>query len=461
MSIFRSIRFRLTLWFVAMMAAAVLIVSFAVYLGLRQALLSNVDATLRRAAERSVQASQRPVEANASARERADALTFFSLTPTRLVDLDGTIAEQDALFPRDIPDSAATLNNAREGISRFETLALASGDYRLLTAPLSANGRRIAAVQVAQSLQTEYAALDSLRRLLLIVVPGMLLLAALGGALLSQRAFAPMERVRRDVETIIDDSDLSRRVGMRLGQDEVGRLAHTFDRLLERLQGVMGRERQFAADASHELRSPLTAIKGELSVALSRERSNDEYKAVLNQLNGTVDDMNGLVEDLLTLARSSAMLVRVEPFDMAESIRKVCETLAVVAGERKIALSFTCDPSAITMRGDAAKLRRVLVNLIDNALRYTPAGGAVHVRAAKTLDKVRIDVLDTGIGIPARHQPHIFGRFYRVDNSRTRDAGGTGLGLAIVKTIIDAHGGSISIDSQEGRGSCFSVVLNA
>ncbi len=445
-----------------MLAMAMLIACLAVYFGLQTALIASVDNTLRSAAERGVQgAQQQPVDATASARERASALTFLSLTPTRLVRLDGTIALQDSLFPKDFPDAARMIADAQTGTSRFETLSLPSGDFRVLTAPIKANDQRIAVVQVAQSLQTEYAALDSLRQLLLVGAPGILLLAALGGSVLSQRAFAPMEQVRRDVETIIDDTDLSRRVGTGLGQDEVGRLARTFDRLLDRMQAAMERERHFAADASHELRSPLTAIKGELSLALSRERARDDYKTVLTQLDGTVDEMNSLVEDLLALARSSAMQLQLEPLDLAELAGKVHETLSVVAHERNLTLTLNCIPAHVCIQGDGPKLRRVLVNLVDNALRYTPAGGIVHIDLKQTGKHVALSVLDNGIGIAPEHVAHVFERFYRADNSRARDVGGTGLGLAIAQAIVHAHGGTISVDSKLGRGSRFTVALEA
>ncbi len=455
----RSIQFRLTLWFVSVLAIAIVFASVVLYFGLQRALMANVDTTLRRAAERSVRAMQEPQEASEVPGEhKGSPLVLFSLAPTRLIGLDGVVADTDALFPPDLPLERQALDGAARGVSRYETLTLGSGAYRVLTAPVRVEGERVAVVQVAQSLATEQATLASLRNLLFVVVPATLFLATLGGALLAQRAFSPMERVRRDVETIIDDTDLSRRVGNALAPDEVGRLAHTFDRLLERVETAMARERQFSADASHELRSPLTALKGELSVALSRDRSAADYREVLIALESAVDDMSVMVEDLLSLSRSSAAVLNLERMDMAELARQVCDRLSVVAAERGVALAV--DGSAqVWMRGDRLKLQRVLTNLVDNAIRYTPKGGSARVQVEASDEQVAVRVRDTGIGIAPEHQARIFDRFYRADTSRARDVGGTGLGLAIAQVLVFAHNGRITVKSQPGHGSEFAVWL--
>ncbi len=460
----RSIQFRLTLWFVSVLAIAIVFASVVLYFGLQRALMANVDATLRRAAERSVRALQQPLEPNESSGDhnKGSPLVLFSLAPTRLIGLDGVVADTDALFPGDLPLERPALDGAARGVSRYETLTLGSGVYRVLTAPVRVEGERVAVVQVAQSLATEQATLASLRNLLLVVVPVTLFLATLGGALLAQRAFSPMEQVRRDVEMIIDDTDLSRRVGSELSPDEVGRLAHTFDRLLERVETAMARERQFSADASHELRSPLTALKGELSVALSRDRSAADYREVLTQLESAVDDMSVLVEDLLSLSRSAAAVLNLERMDMSELAQQVCDRMGVIAAERGVALAVSGAAVAapqIWMRGDRLKLQRVLTNLVDNAIRYTPKGGSVHVQTEASDEQVTVRVRDTGVGIAFEHQAKIFDRFYRADTSRARDVGGTGLGLAIAQVLVSAHNGRITVKSQLGHGSEFTVWL--
>jgi heavy metal sensor kinase len=323
------------------------------------------------------------------------------------------------------------------------------------------NGDRVAAVQVAQRLDNEMDTLLQVRTLLLIVIPLALVLASFGGWFLAGRALSPMERVRRDVESIIDKTDLSRRVGSDLTDDEVGRLARTFDDLLERVQHAMIREKQFTADASHELRSPLTVLKGEISVALSRERNAGEYRAALHELNSAVDEMSVLVDDLLTLSRASNGALKLEVMDARTLCVQVCERLNVVAQDRQIALTAPAQGEPVLVRADKLKLQRVVNNLVDNALRYTPAGGHVCVDVAREHQAVLIRVKDTGMGIAPAHQAMVFERFYRTDESRARDSGGTGLGLPIAQAIAQAHGGEITLQSAVGQGSEFILRLPA
>jgi signal transduction histidine kinase len=225
----------------------------------------------------------------------------------------------------------------------------------------------------------------------------------------------------------------------------------------------MRRERQFASDASHELRSPLTVLKGEISVTLSRARSAEEYREALAQLELSVDEMSVIVEDLLTLTRASAReaSARNEIVDIGALVALVLERLGSIAEAKRIRLigPTTGDPSLA--RGDRVRLQRVITNLIDNALRYTPEGGAIEARVTVERAEVRVDVQDTGIGIAPEHIDRVFDRFFRADAARDRESGGTGLGLAIAKAIVDGHGGSLSVTSQLGRGTCFTIRLPA
>jgi heavy metal sensor kinase len=452
----RSIRFRLTLWFLGVFALVILLLSGFLYLGLQRVLLENVDASLGRAAQRAVSA---PVTATLSNDDVLGQLNLLSLAPARLVSLEGAVLKSDALFPANVPADGPAMRSASAGNQRFETLAINGVPFRLLTAPVRVNGDRVAAVQVAQRMDAEQETLTQVRALLLVVIPFTLVLAAFGGWFLAGRALAPMEHVRRDVEGIIGHTDLSRRVGQHLGDDEVGRLARTFDGLLERVQQAMIREKQFTADASHELRSPLTVLKGEISVALSRDRSAGDYRESLAGLNDTVDEMSVLVDDLLALSRASNGSLKLEALDARALSAQVCERLEVIAQDKRITLSPPNAGEPVMVRADKMKLQRVINNLVDNALRYTPAGGAVRVDVACDGTQATIVVQDTGIGIAAEHQAMIFERFYRTDESRARDSGGSGLGLPIAQAIIQAHGGEMTVQSTPGMGSTFRVML--
>lgn len=463
----RTIRFKLTVWFVGILAIVILAISALLYFGLQRVLLQSVDANLRAAGVRSVapanvdQNTQEHGTADNEQSEQLRQLVLLSNTPARLLSLDGTLLQSDPLFPRGISVTVEALETANQGSARFETILVGLSTYRLYTAPVKVNNIRTAIVQVVDSMDDQVSTLTGLRSLLTWLIPFALLLAAIGGSFLAGRALAPMTRVRRDVEKIIDQSDLSHRVSSGLPDDEVGRLARTFDQLLERVQQAMERERRFTSDASHELRSPLTVLKGEISVALSRIRPAEDYRNTLAQLEATVDDMSQLVEDLLTLTRatSNKQIVSMAPLDIVDLVSTICNRLQVIANSKGIGLNTQTDLGVTIVSGDRIKLQRVFTNLIDNALRYTPRGGTVDVITRIEGNNVMIDVRDTGRGIATEHIPRLFQRFYRADSDRARDNGGTGLGLAIAQTIARSHGGRIKVESKPGRGTTFTVIL--
>jgi heavy metal sensor kinase len=455
----RTIGFKLTIWFVSILALAILAVSALFYFGMERVLLQAVDTNLRAAGLRSV--TPDPTRSDKESDEELRQLILLSNTPARLLATDGTVLQTDPLFPTGITVSPEMLANANAGDSRFETIQIPVGTYRLYTAPVRMHETRVAIVQVVNSLDEQMKTLREMRAVLAWLIPISLILAGIGGAFLAGRTLAPITRVRRKVELIVDQTDLSHRVSEGLPDDEVGRLARTFDQLLERVQQAMARERQFTSDASHELRTPLTVLKGELSVALNRPRSADEYRATLARLEPTVDDMSQLVEDLLALTRAAASKENAgqERVNLTNLLRQVCERMKVLADAKGITLNAPPASAGLITLGDRLKLQRVLINLIDNALRYTPKGGRVDVAMRRKEAEVFIDVRDTGRGIRPEHLPRLFQRFYRADSDRARDSGGSGLGLAITQAIVQAHHGQINVESQPGKGSCFTVCL--
>ena len=457
----RTIGFKLTLWFVGVLALAILAVSALFYFGIERVLLQSVDANLRAAGLRSVTPDPTQSDDDEDSEQQLRQLILLSNTPARLLATDGAVMQTDPLFPSSVPVTPEMLNSANAGSSRFETVKIASGTYRLYTAPVRMHEARVAIVQVVNSLDEQMNTLAEMRVVLAWVIPISLILAGIGGAFLAGQALAPMTRVRRKVEMIIDKTDLSHRVSEGLPDDEIGRLARTFDQLLERVQHAMARERQFTSDASHELRTPLTILKGEISVALGRPRTAAEYSETLAHLESTVDDMTQLVEDLLTLTRAAANKENIGQarVNLSELLRQVCERMSVLASAKGVRLNAPTETAGVIALGDRLKLQRVLTNLIDNALRYTPKGGRVDVSIRRKETEALIDVRDTGRGIRPEHLPRLFQRFYRADSDRGRDSGGSGLGLAIAQTIVQAHGGKISVESQPGKGSCFTVSL--
>jgi heavy metal sensor kinase len=448
----RSIRFRLTIWFVAALTAIVLVVSLLLYLGLSQGLIAGVDASLREAAERSVQQPSGAVSDNPA--DAARALALIRNAPARLLTLDGEPLASDPFFPDGVPIPIDAVRSAQRGEEWIDSV----GGFRILSRPVRVNDKRVAIVQTAASLRTVEDALATLRNVLLILLPAALGLAAVGGLFFAGQALAPMERVRTKVERI-EATDLSRRVSGTLAPDEIGKLARTFDGLLDRVEGAMQRERTFASDASHELRSPLTVLKAEVGAALTRPRSVEHYRRTLGEVDKLADELNAVVDDLLTLSRAGNHALTREAVDLGELCQHVGDRLQNAAAAQGLAIHFAGDaPAPFIAQVDALKLQRALTNLIDNAIRYSKKG-AITLRLDKADRAAIITVEDSGVGIAPEHLPHVFERFFRAEADRGRDTGGTGLGLAIVKAIVDAHGGLITVRSTVGAGTAFTMRL--
>ncbi len=241
---------------------------------------------------------------------------------------------------------------------------------------------------------------------------------------------------------------------------QVGRLARTFDAMLARLDDAFRRERQFTADASHELRTPLTVMRGEIDVALNRTRSKEEYARVLRELGTDVDRLTQMANDLLTLARADAskLPLQLGAVRAARLLQAVAEEMRPLADERGVTLIERADET-LTVWADEDKLLHVLFNLVENALKFTPRNGAITLSATRDNHRAVIAVADTGIGVATEHLPHLFERFYRVDEAHSSRGGGAGLGLAIAHALVVAQGGTIAAHSVVGQGTTFTIRL--
>jgi heavy metal sensor kinase len=304
---------------------------------------------------------------------------------------------------------------------------------------------------------------DDILKVLLIIMatvyPAALVAATIGGMFLAGRALSPVDRLTRLARSITAQN-LSKRLSLPRTDDEIGRLAQTFDEMIARLDEAFRRQRQFTADASHELRTPLTAIKGQVEVGLSKTRDAASYREVLEAVEQETDRLIRLVGSLLTLARADAGQLQIanEPTSLTEILDSAREQVKLNARERRIELTANYG-RAVHIRGDRSLLIQLFLNLLENAIKYTEPGGAVTAGWTVDAEEVRVWVRDTGVGIPFEHQSHIFERFYRADSARSRAQGGAGLGLSICRWISEAHGGSISAESTPGGGSVFTVRL--
>ncbi len=305
---------------------------------------------------------------------------------------------------------------------------------------------------------------ETLNSLVLLVTLGSgatLLVAWIGSLWLAKKVLAPIEALCAGAETM-SEADLGKRLVMDSPYREFRRLTQAVNSLLDQFQRSSEVQRNFCEIAAHEMKTPLTILQGNLEVALMKARTVEEYHEVLLNNLQQVERLIALTRPLLTLAKftSSKPPVNLVPLALEPLIQELVDELILLADDRQIMLTFESQPVPSVL-GDAQWLKQALINLLDNALRYTPSGGSVTVRLKAVGQEVAVAVEDTGHGIEPEHIPHLFERFYRTDWARAKDAAGTGLGLPIVKEIMEAHGGSISVTSQVLKGSVFTLRLPA
>jgi heavy metal sensor kinase len=293
---------------------------------------------------------------------------------------------------------------------------------------------------------------------LIIAIPLALAVAAGGGIFLARRALKPVDEIAKTAQQI-EENDLSRRIDVNT-KDELGRLAATLNQMIARLEKAFQRQKQFTSDASHELRTPLSVIEAESTLALQKERPSSDYRQSLETISQEARQMSSLIDQLLTLARADAGKEQwnFTEVNLGELIANLSTDAEVLCQEKGLTFQLGQTPD-LAVKGDEARLRELFMNLVDNAVRYTPAPGTISISLRREGQMAVLAITDTGVGIPAEDIPLIFERFYRVDKSRSRAEGGTGLGLAICRHIAEAHGGKIEVESRVGVGSTFSVWL--
>jgi heavy metal sensor kinase len=459
-----SIRLRLTLWHTALLALVLAGFAALVYVTVNGQVENDVDHEID---VRALQASRelraitvggpprpvRPVELPTSA------LVDTSLY-VQVVSPNGEVLSRSQNLTESLPTPADTLRRALAGQEVRDRLEFEDGRIEMQTAPLTVDGNVVGVLQVAAPLQAAEARLSGLRFVLAGVVLGALGLAALIGWFLASRAMRPVDRMTRTARAIGHSADFSRRLEEPGEHDELGRLASTFNEMLADLDHAFTTQRRFLADASHELRTPLAVIRTNVEALLrGADADPEERDASLRAIARETDRMGRLVADLLALARADAGQPLVQkPVELDALLIEVYQQQRRLADGLNLSLG---ELEQVEIQGDPDRLKQLALNLVDNALRYTPPGGDVTLDVVREGDWAVFRVRDTGVGIPAQDLPHIFDRFYRVDRPRTRQAGGTGLGLAIAKWVAEAHGGRIDVDSVVDRGSTFSVYLPA
>lgn len=462
----RSVGARLTFWYTGILSLTLLVLGATAYGLLTYSLAQDIDVSLRGLAE--VIAAQIQKDGRTPVPPDLDKLFrhFFGYAPGKpYFDMLDPLGRQKSGLPpfsSELPISSEALHNFMHGKGTFETQT-GAGPYpiRVLTHPILEQGQVVSFIQVWVSLENMY---KTRRRFVLImaaVFPLGLLLAGGGGWLLARRALRPVDYMTRAAQRISGEHLGERLLETGTG-DELDRLARTLNEMLGRLDDTFRQIRQFSADASHELQTPLTILKGEIEVALRSPRTPEEYQQVLNSCLEEIERISRLVEGLLLLARADSGVLRMDlkPVDLHNLLNEVATQMQKLADAQGISLSLdTLEP--VTMCGDREHLRRLLLNLIDNAIKYTATGGRVTLSLRRDANYALIGVTDTGIGLSEAEQVRIFTRFFRAGNARSQSGGGAGLGLCIAQSIAEAHGGKIQVHSSPGQGSTFTVVLPA
>ena len=447
----RSIGARLTLWFTAAFAAAMIVLGVAIWLIVRQSLYYAIDDGLR---DR-VEGIRRFIEDHESRLLQDEIKEEFRAHGDffQVVDERGNVIHRgDAL-------AGAVLEPLPSGAAgKFSDGELGSEPLRFLAQPVTVGGQRFT-IETAAPLGALQEGLRNAAWLLAATVPVALLLAATGGYWLSRRALAPVDRITATAR-VIGAQNLAQRLDVASTDDELARLSQTLNDMIARLETAFQKITRFTADASHELRTPLAVMRTTAEVAL-RAPPSGEQRAALEQIVAEIERTSQLVENLLLIAKadSGAAELNKRPIDIVAAVREACTEAEVLARVKGLELTTQLPAASILVHGDRDALRRLFLILLDNAVKYTPAGGSLTVAVRSQEGAVVGTVRDSGIGIAAEHLPYVFDRFYRVDRARSRADGGAGLGLAIGRWIAEAHGGRITVDSEPRRGSAFHVEL--
>ncbi len=455
-----SIRLRLTLLFSIILALTLAGFSFLLYFNVSSATQDSIEEALIDDGQQLVNAREFQRDSIVLPASRFAGPETYVQTLT----INGTLTDKTAnLGEITLPLSNEGLAALQDGQTWLETREVANERVLIYSLPIRAGDQIAGIAQVARSLAEQDRAVATLRTRLIIAGSGVLVLAFVGGWILAGVTLRPIKRLTQMAATIGAERDFDRRVNYNGPKDELGRLATTINGMLAELQvsyqqveQALQAQRRFVADASHELRTPLTTIRGNLAL-LSREPpiSYEDRVAVLTDIISECERLSRLVNQLLVLARADAgQALRSEQLPVGQMVEEVCRQARLLSPTKAIECSGVDGLQAI---GNPDALKQVLLILLDNAVKYTPATSKINVNYLSTNGQIRIVVADNGPGIEPSALPHIFDRFYRTDNARAGD--GTGLGLAIAKALIDGQHGTISAASEPGNGTVFTIEL--
>jgi heavy metal sensor kinase len=452
------LRARITAWYFA-----VLVVAFASFVWISDlGFQHSIETTVNDASRANLESIQNVILRTApkgieEVKEELNELggVWAGAALLEVSDADGKIIFQSPPFKNPYgADNPAT----KDGVS-FVTTNLDDLQYRIATRKVDV-GRQIFQVRAAVPTEPFDQALDRFRLILKETLPFLVVLASLAGYWLSGRALAPVNAI---IETArgVGVQNLSSRLAVPPANDELRRLSETLNAMLGRIEASVKRITQFTADASHDLRTPVALIRSSAELALRRPRTEDEYRETLSRILATSEETTHLIENLLTLARADAGAAELHfsDIDLVPHLDKISEEAGILAAGKGIQVTSELAAGPVRVSADAAAIERLLLIIIENAVKYSPQGGKIEMVLSNGAGSARIEVRDSGIGISDKDLPHIFERFYRADQARSREPGGSGLGLAIARWIVDLHGGLIEAQSTPGNGSVFRITL--
>ncbi|MDR3705417.1 MAG: ATP-binding protein [Paludibacteraceae bacterium] len=457
----RSIRTRVLSWFVLALFIVLMLSALSFYFFMRNVLYSDAERLVRDknfAVGGWINFDIKDINYQVNDYQQSQESAIF----IQVTDLNRkVIGRTDNLkaplpIPKALADSLYKLDNVvitRYQSPRYGAMLLANGTGVV-------DGRICGFVQVAMQEREITKTLDSVTRWISVSIPVLLLLSLLIGLFLTRKLIKPFAVISESAQRISIKELNESRLPVINPQDELGKLTIAINQLLDRLNEAVNSQQQFVADAAHELRTPLAIIQGEIEITLRMPHDIEEYRHTLNSNLEEVHRLSAITENLIALTRldSSKRALEKEDLNLTEMVQLVIDRFLTVLHGRQITCSFS-QTEPIYFIGNKACLQQLLMNLLDNAIKYSPDGSSVFITLQQDCDDVKISIIDEGIGIPSAEIPFIFNRFYRVDKSRSSQIKGSGLGLAIVKSIVDLHQGTIEVKSEDGKGTVVMVSL--
>ncbi len=460
----RSLRFRVTAWFTSVLASSLVLLGGSVYFGLERYLHTALENSLRADA---VSIGKGTLE---SAKERGDSFVVGEINEGFAPEINGRFIRVSRADGSVLYDSKRPLNhsfdpqkippdpNPEIASARDETHA---GVEPLLVyaLPYTTHDGSHFLIEIGSGY---YRLRDTLRGLAMAFgfgLPLVLLVASLGGWLVMGRALNPIRKITKQAEQI-SFQRRHERLPVLETDDELGQLSRTLNRMLDRLEEAVQHIRRFSADASHELRTPLTIIRGELETLIRQSPASPQLVDTLGSALEEVERLTRIVEQLLVLSHLDSQQVAStgDLIDLGHLAKTTADQMRLLCDEKKITIEYQLSPN-IVVEGNISRLKQIIVNLLDNAIKFSRQNGTIGIRVSSEDSRALLEVSDTGIGIREEALPHVFERFFRTDKARSRDQGGSGLGLSIVKAIAVAHGGDVEITSQEGAGTRVRLIL--